>query len=123
MKHFLALSLLSSLLLTSCSVDWNDGKTTQNDLFEKKQECVKYENIVKEKYSNNETYFFDSIFYSEKYNSCLYRVSSKSLKNEPNHIIYDYLSNKKVISKNDICDYQDVNCLDEQKKFNEVLAK
>jgi|GEM_PF-2480434 len=119
MKHYLALGLLlSTLLLTSCSVNWNN-KQAENDLFKKKQECAKYENSVKEKYSNDETYFFDSIYYSEKYNSCLYRISSKSLKNEPNHLIYDYFSNKEIISKNDICN--DSDCEKQQKLFNEVL--
>lgn len=38
MKKYLALGLLSSLLLTSCSVDWNDEHAS----FKKKQECESY---------------------------------------------------------------------------------
>jgi hypothetical protein len=55
MKHFLALGLLTSLLLTSCSVDWNDAnvkkigeleKQVQDDTFKKKEECAKYKDEV-----------------------------------------------------------------------------
>ncbi|MDD5197494.1 MAG: hypothetical protein PHN60_01400 [Candidatus Gracilibacteria bacterium] len=35
MKHYLALTLLSSLLLTSCSVDWNDGNVKKIGELEK----------------------------------------------------------------------------------------
>lgn len=114
MKKLLPILLLTSLFLSACSI-WS-----KDDLFEKKLECQKYEEQVKQKYANDDQYFFDSIFYSKKYDSCFYRISAKNIwKTKPNHIIFDYFSNENISTKDDICDNS--NCYEQQKKFNEYL--
>ena len=79
--------LIPLLFLSSCTIDWNDEKDKkitelekqiQDDTFKKKQECLKYENTVKEKYNNDTNYYFSKIFYSKKYDSCLYEISRKT---------------------------------------------
>lgn len=96
----LTLLLIPLLLLSSCTIDWSDEKDKkitelekqiQDDTFSKKQECLKYEVIVKEKYNDDENYYFSNIFYSNKYDSCLYRISRKN-PGPYTHIIIDYLS-------------------------------
>ena len=51
MKKLLLIILISNYLLSSCSVDWNDGKdkriaelekTIQDDTFQKNKECIEY---------------------------------------------------------------------------------
>ena len=55
MKKLLPFILISSLLLSACSIDWNDEKDKkiaklekqiQDDLFKKKQECEKYQKSI-----------------------------------------------------------------------------
>lgn len=86
MKHLIFL-LIPLLFLSSCSIDWNDEKDKRigelekqilNDIFKKKQECLKYKENLQEKYSNDLNYYFSNIFYSSKYDSCLYRISRKT---------------------------------------------
>jgi len=51
MKHYLALSLLSSLLLTSCSVDWNDANVKKIGELEKQvTEMKKDKNLELQKF-------------------------------------------------------------------------
>ncbi|MDD5376920.1 MAG: hypothetical protein PHH16_02260 [Candidatus Gracilibacteria bacterium] len=88
MKHPLALGLLISLLLTSCSVDWNDvkekkigelekqvmemKKDKEDDLFKKKQECAKYkDNVMKTSDGGN----LQELFYSPERHSCIMLLS------------------------------------------------
>ena len=63
MKNIL-LSIFLILILSACSVNSSQSKKTF--IFEKKQECKKYEN----NYNNNDFLEINSIFYSEKYNTC-----------------------------------------------------
>lgn len=52
MKKYLALGLLSSILLTSCSVDWNDEK--EKRIGELEKQVAEIKNIrEKEKAANN----------------------------------------------------------------------
>jgi hypothetical protein len=58
MKKLLPILLVTSLLLSACSIDWGDEKIppTENinkqvelkDAFQKKQECLKYKDEMKE---------------------------------------------------------------------------
>ena len=101
MKKIISISLLSFLLLSSCSIDWNDEKAKtitiqdtkisklekqiedykkekEDDLFKKNQECAKYKNdIIKD--LSDPTFIIswqdpilEKIFYSNKRKSCLY---------------------------------------------------
>jgi hypothetical protein len=92
-KITLILTIIISLLLTSCSIDWNDEKDKkiselekqiQNDTFEKNNQCIKYKEEINNeiKKRNLEMTFKTSeysqvheeniieIFYSKKYNTC-----------------------------------------------------
>ncbi|OIO76794.1 hypothetical protein AUJ87_02065 [Candidatus Gracilibacteria bacterium CG1_02_38_174] len=76
MKTYLALSLLTSLLFTSCSVDWNGEKQTKDDLFKKKQECAKNISQVEKEFSEWKSNYTEGhklyeLFYSPKLNTCL----------------------------------------------------
>ncbi len=112
MKKIISLSLLSILLLSSCSIDWNDEKdkkiSSQNDkisklekqlednkkekeddLFKKKQECIKLTDSLIKKTEETWKEFptlwkfsFEQVFYSTKYNNCLWiKNSSHEYKN------------------------------------------
>ena len=93
MKYSLALGLLSSFLLMSCSVDWNDAnvkkigelekqvtgmkKEKEDDLFKKKQECLSLFNSIDTRIkSYNKESDYDSsleeVFYSPKLQQCVY---------------------------------------------------
>lgn len=93
MKHYLALGLLSSLLLTSCSVDWNDAKEKkigelekqvvemkkekEDDLFKKKQECLNLFNSIDSRiksYNKESDYkiSLEEVFYSPRLQQCIY---------------------------------------------------
>ncbi|MDD2566002.1 MAG: hypothetical protein PHZ26_03600 [Candidatus Gracilibacteria bacterium] len=94
MKKYTVLGLIiPMLLISSCSIDWKDEnkekieslekqvsemkKEKEDDLFKKKQECAKYKDKVelKEIKLNN---ILKEIFYSSKYNSCLYSIQSRN---------------------------------------------
>lgn len=72
MKRLLLISvLLGSIILAGCSQNW----LSQDELFQKKQECAKYINIAEErmKYleSTNVSINIDDIFYSSQLNTCI----------------------------------------------------
>ncbi len=57
MKKLLPFILLTSLLLSACSIDWNDDKDKkiaklerqiEDDSFSKKQECEKYKKNIED---------------------------------------------------------------------------
>jgi Txe/YoeB family toxin of Txe-Axe toxin-antitoxin module len=96
MKKIFILWIILSLLLSSCSIDWNDEKDKkiselekqiQNDTFKKKQECEKYKDKFEdklEKKSKERDLIYDlyyenlnEIFYSNSKSSC-FAVSSFS---------------------------------------------
>ncbi len=95
MKKLLPFILLTSLLLSACSIDWNDEKDkkiaelekqVKSISFEKQKECSKFEKEMMEHLmstsvvSKDDTVYIDAIFYSPERNSCLYRsdvISSK----------------------------------------------
>lgn len=125
----LTLLLIPLLLLSSCTIDWSDEKDAkiaelekqiQDDIFKKRQECFKYKEIVKAEYADDLNYNFWNIYYSKKYDSCLYRIS-RSTPGDFDHIIYDYLSGKEITWKNDTCDINDTACTNRQEVFNNTL--
>lgn len=119
MKKYIPILLSTSLLLSACSIDWNNKK---DNLFEKKQECAKYrDEMLKDAISVNEESLakasmawheynleIEEIFYSKKYNSCLYQLSTYKLnwikipdiseKQLLSKSIYDYFSKKEIIN-------------------------
>ncbi len=82
--------LITSFLLGSCSVDWKDEKEKritelekqvqdlkkwkENDLFNKKKECLKFKSEIIT--SLKETENLDELFYSPKKNSCISRITN-----------------------------------------------
>ncbi len=113
MKSLRAVSAacISILILSGCSVDWNDEKDEkiaelekravelkqekENDTFKKKQECLKYETDIRNRL-NGQNEKFVELFYSPIKNSCLY-VADRHFQDtcgefHAERIIYDYLS-------------------------------
>lgn len=118
MKKYIPILIITSLLLSGCSIDWNDSKDkriaelekqTKAISFEKQKECLWYEQNIKDAianrlkgriYQDNERYthqeeLFD-IFYSPIKNTCLYSVlvieKFKNWKVCKNYTVYDFLS-------------------------------
>ncbi len=97
----LILILLPLLLLSSCTIDWNDS-------FEKKQQCAKYIPTIeariqkdKNELSTNGDFYsetLDEIFYSKSNNSC-FAIMDLMMKNtwEGAHkkIIHNVLTNNR----------------------------
>lgn len=84
-RYLILLLILSAILLSSCSIDWNDEKDKkikeleqqiQDDTFKKNQECNKLFEEKKEKiYWDQQEQIrlwinFVSIWFSKKINSC-----------------------------------------------------
>jgi len=90
MKKYIPLLVVTSLLLSACSIDWGD----KDNLFQKKQECYSHKEEFKE--SSNDTLI--EIFYSEEVNSCIVRY----FRNETQfHFLQDLFSNKIIASAED----------------------
>lgn len=88
MKKFLPLILITSLILSACSI-WN-----KEDVFQKKQECFSQ----KEAFEKNSGDTVIEIFYSKKINSCVVRY----FRNETQyHFLQDLFSNKVIASAED----------------------
>lgn len=119
MKKIFILWIILSLLLSSCSIDWNDEKDKkiaelekqiQNDLFKKKQECEKYIDQIKEKlkkeYYDWNTYIttFLWMYYDKKNSSCVYDASSRDIINKKDEkFLYDILLDKKIAISDTSC--------------------
>lgn len=109
MKKIISLSLVFVLFLSSCSIDWNwekDNKIVElekevtllkknkeNDIFKKKQECLKYKDEMLKQLNDiwhiNWAEYIDEIFYSNKNDTCFYTSNWTN-----SYIIYDYFNNK-----------------------------
>ena len=93
--HKLTLLLIPLILLSSCTIDWNDEKDTkiaelekqvQDDIFEKKQECAKYIPLIEKKIKAKEDdlniendYYHETInevFYSSVKKTCIWLWNS-----------------------------------------------
>lgn len=105
MKKSVILILGLSLALTSCTIDWKDEnkakieklekqvtelkKEKEDDLFKKKQECSKLTNMlitrtneISKEFPTQWKFSFEQVFYSIKYNNCLWiRIKTKELNN------------------------------------------
>lgn len=67
MKKLLLISiLLGSIILTGCSQKW----LSQDELFEKKQECANMKNVIQQE--QIQWISVTEIFYNEQMNTCLY---------------------------------------------------
>lgn len=88
MKKILTISLLSILLLSSCSIDWND----ENTAFKKKQECASYKNNI-EKSVSNINWKLEELFYSKSRNSCIYIMEYNDFSWKA---VFDYMSWEKL---------------------------
>jgi len=99
------LSMFLVLILSGCSIDWNwekdqkiiklekeiedYKKEKENDLFKKNIECINQTtNLIKktkeiwEKYISQWNFSFEQVFYSPKYNNCLWvRIIEQELNN------------------------------------------
>ncbi len=77
MKKYIPLLIITSLLLSGCSIGFNNE---ENNSFKKKQECnnmfVKIENYLKD--TGYTSWKLNSIFYSPKMDSCLYISETES---------------------------------------------
>lgn len=118
MKKYIPVLLITSLLLSACSI-WN-----KDNLFEKKQECAKYkvqvEADIEKKCNNyNETSncYLSEIYYNNQNNSCEYswyvNYSTFSEKWEAKvskwiYFVEDILTWKEIFS--DSCDKENLDC-------------
>lgn len=110
-----------SLLLSACSFNWDN----KEELFQKKQECLKYRNEVIKIFEGQSSWkFLDEIFYNPELNTCLY-----SFKTNTEIGVYDYLANKTLFSTSDlstcleIYKNNDENLKICDKAYNNVLEK
>ena len=123
-KLFIISLILWWLFLTGCS---QQEKLSQNELFEKKQECKKYEKNINTNIVNDYpfqvgeyTNIWVDIFYSPSLVSCLYSVSFNRDYEEiiPMQIyVHDYFTDKlllKYIAHND--EYSDFEFFDQKVK-------
>lgn len=130
MKNFLLIVILAfAVVLTWCS-----EKTSQEDLFEKKQECISYkDNLQNEINSDIErlegmwyysTQFIKEIFYSLKEDSCFAVTYKKSTSDDWNvfsdNKIINLLTNEEIIYDETISNKRDENRILE---FNQKLKE
>lgn len=127
-KLFLISTILLWLLLTWCS----QNKLSQDELFEKKQGCNTYKNIIeKELEKDNEnilgSIYLKEIFYSPSRNSCIYIKSIDYYLNNYNFVwetAYDILTNETIwywdskISEDTI-----IQDLDQEKEYFELIKE
>lgn len=66
MKKYILPILLTSLLLSACSLNWDN----KEDLFEKKQECASHIDEATTYFKETNDWWL-SIFYSKKLNTCI----------------------------------------------------
>lgn len=106
MKKLLVIGMIVLFNLTSCSIDWNNEKDTkiselekqiteikkekpEENLFKKKQECLKLTNSLIERtqeiwieFASLWKYSFEQVFYSPIKDNCLWvRISTNEYKN------------------------------------------
>ena len=124
MKKYIVIFLTSALLLSSCTIDWNDQKDKKiselekqiaSDLFKKRQECEKYRNTI---LKSNDWSSFQEIFYSPKRKTCVVKFASVSGKPAITFAeLKDYLSGEDIIMNFDLnCVPDDINKDPEQNK-------
>jgi hypothetical protein len=110
MKKIFILWIILSILLSSCSIDWNDEKDKkiaelekqiQNDLFKKKQECAKHKDKIENNIKTEVTSwivkmkYLSEIFYSNNKNTCYALLEEKDNSWKEYWIIEDILTSNK----------------------------
>ena len=108
MKKIFILWTILSLLLSSCSIDWNNEKDKkiselekqiQNDTFKKKQECAIYTKEEKESVIKDINWIYTDefeIFYSKTKNSCI-KILKRDFKTFKTLRIDNILTNENII--------------------------
>ncbi|MDD2907384.1 MAG: hypothetical protein PHH98_01965 [Candidatus Gracilibacteria bacterium] len=107
------LSMFLVLILSSCSIDLNNEKDEkiiklekqveelkkdkENDLFKKKQECIKYKSDMLEmaQQFRSEIYEIEEIFYSDYGKSCFFIAKQSPYE----RLLFDYFSNLNIAVK------------------------
>ena len=107
MKKLLLIILISNYLLSSCSVDWNDGKdkriaelekTIQDDTFQKNKECIEYYEKNRESlYWENSHISTVSLWFSKELSSCFYAYSVRNWDLRTTQFLIDDLFKKESI--------------------------
>lgn len=92
MKKILVLCML--LLLSSCS--WN----SDNEIFKKKQECLKYKDNI-EKEIKEDLWVLSELFYSPSKNTCVY-IYNQNIAWESHQFIINYLTKETIF----YCDWK-----------------
>lgn len=82
------------LILTVSFLSWCNNS---DELFEKKQDCIKYKDEIKKNveirfWKVEKFNYVKEIFYSSKLNTCIYTVNQTNI-----WWIYDYLENKIIL--------------------------
>lgn len=116
MRKIISISLLSVLLLSSCSIYWNDEKAKkiseqdtkisklekENDLFQKRKDCLNDRTKMLEfaKDSNPWVWKIDEVFYSNSFKSCFF-IARETRNIDTNitrdfDLLYDYLWQKLI---------------------------
>lgn len=102
MKKYIPILLITSLLFSACSIDWNDEKDikiaelekqVQDDLFEKKKDCGSMEidnDIKKNWWEFAKDYSIEEIFYSPIKETCIWVINLQEEKRK-NVWLYDIL--------------------------------
>jgi len=134
MKKIFIIWIILSLLLSSCSIDWDNEKDKkiaelekqiQNDTFKKKQECAEdklkmekewYSTIEKIWKATGDPYSWEvsEIFYSKKLNTCIYVFNIYKIVDIDfewqemllNTYVFDFFSKKEIISSINNKDYE-----------------
>lgn len=107
MKKYILILFVTSLLLSSCSLNLGSQKSdfVKKSLSEKKRECERYSDEATTYYKNNDWWI--SIFYSEKLDTCVVNFiwmpddSKDGIKPATKKYIFDYLTKKSILETED----------------------
>lgn len=131
MKKYIPFLLIASILLSACSIDWNDekdkkitelGKQIQDDLFKKNKECSEFNEKKNWTISWQDTSGVIEVFYSPKRNSCVYIFWNQPY--DENLQKYQQMYEVKDLLTNETIEYyQNIDSYELQQEFDQKIKE